>query len=96
MSHLFARKLGPNVVKSSTGGTNVAARKQYWVQWLQERWKVRKDRTTLSSHIVKSDAVDAGVKAARANTPSSLKICRRDGTVEDERTYGDDPFPPRG
>ncbi len=74
----------------------MATRKQYWVQWLNDRWRVRKDQATLSSHIVKSDAVDAGVDAARANAPSSLRICRRDGTVEDERTYGEDPFPPRG
>lgn len=72
------------------------ARKQYWVQYLQDRWKVRHDGTTLSSHVVKTDAVDAGVKVAQANKPSSLKICRMDGTIEDERTYGDDPYPPRG
>lgn len=39
---------------------------------------------------------DAGVNVARANRPSQLLIQRRDGTIEDERTYGDDPYPPKG
>lgn len=72
------------------------ARKQYWVQWLDQRWKVRHEQQTLSSHLAKSAAVDAGVSVAKNNTPSSLKICRQDGTIEDERTYGNDPYPPRG
>ena len=72
------------------------ARKQYWVQYLDSRWKVRHNQTTLSSHVVKQDAIDAGVKVARANPPSQLFICRMDGTIEDERTYGGDPYPPSG
>jgi hypothetical protein len=46
--------------------------------------------------VLKDDAITAGVKVAKANQPSSLKICRKDGTIEDERTYGNDPYPPRG
>lgn len=72
------------------------ARKTYWVQWLSERWNVRHDGTTLSSHVVKDPAVEAGVKAARSNPPSELYICTKDGKIEDRRTYGDDPHPPRG
>lgn len=71
-------------------------RKQYWVQYLSSRWQVRHNGVTLSTHVLKDDAVTAGVKAARANAPSELIICRMDGTIEDKRTYGDDPFPPRG
>jgi hypothetical protein len=25
-----------------------------------------------------------------------VKIHKKDGTIESERTYGDDPYPPRG
>ena len=32
----------------------------------------------------------------RESERSELIICRMDGTIEDKRTYGDDPFPPRG
>lgn len=74
----------------------MAARKQYWIQYLDERWKVRHASQTLSSHLLKADAVDAGVKVAMANQPSELIICRMDGTIEDKRTYGDDPYPPKG
>lgn len=46
---------------------------------------------------VRLNAITAsGVKVASANQLSSLRICRMDGTIEDERTYGDDPYPPRG
>ncbi|WP_053202669.1 DUF2188 domain-containing protein [Jiangella muralis] len=71
-------------------------RKIYFVQYLDSRWKVRHNQNTVSAHAVKTDAVTAGVKVAKSNAPSTLKICRIDGTIEDERTYEDDPFPPRG
>lgn len=71
-------------------------RKSYWVQYIESRWKVRHNQSTLSTHVVKDDAVDAGVKVAKANQPSELIICRMDGTIEDKRTYGEDPFPPKG
>lgn len=71
-------------------------RKIYWVRYIASRWAVRHSQQTLSSHTTKDAAIDAGVRVAKANQPSSLKICRMDGTIEDERTYGDDPYPPRG
>jgi hypothetical protein len=59
-------------------------------------WRVTHSQSTVSTHARKQDAIDAGVRVARANQPSQLVIHRADGTIEDERTYGDDPFPPRG
>lgn len=58
--------------------------------------KVTNQGQVLSRHILKSAAVDDGGKIAKANAPSSLRIMRADGTIEDELTYGNDPFPPRG
>lgn len=72
------------------------ARKRYDVSPAGTSWKVTHLGSTLSNHSIKQDAIDAGVKVARANVPSQLIIHRADGTIEDERTYGDDPFPPRG
>lgn len=72
------------------------SRNIYWVRYVASRWVVRHNEQTLSSHATKDAATDAGVRVAKASPPSSLKICRMDGTIEDERTYGDDPFPPRG
>lgn len=74
----------------------MATRKQYWVRYVNTRWSVLQDTNVLSNYILKAEAVSAGVKTASANAPSSLRICRMDGTIEDERTYGNDPFPPRG
>jgi hypothetical protein len=72
------------------------ARKQYWVVPNGGDWDVKHEGRVLSHHYLKEAAVDAGVKVAKANQPSSLKIMRGNGTIEDERTYGSDPFPPRG
>lgn len=71
-------------------------RKRYDVVPRGSLWCVTHDATTLSQHYTKTYAVDAGVQVARANAPSQLLIHRADGTIEDERTYGNDPFPPRG
>ena len=74
----------------------MAARKRYSVEPDSGNWKVTHQGQVLSRHILKPPAVDAGVKVAKANAPSSLVIKRADGTIEDERTYENDPFPPRG
>jgi hypothetical protein len=72
------------------------ARKQYFVEPHGGNWVVKHSGQTLSTHYTKPPAVDAGVTVAKANMPSQLKIMRLDGTIEDERTYGNDPYPPRG
>jgi len=48
------------------------ARKVYRVQYISERWTVRHEGSTLSTHVVKTDAVAAGQKVAKANEPSQL------------------------
>lgn len=67
------------------------ARKRYDVAPNGGNWSVKHAGSVLSTHAVKTDAVDAGVRVAKANQPSQLIIHRADGTIEDERTYGDDP-----
>lgn len=71
------------------------ARARYDVVYKSSQWHVT-SQSTLSTHDRKEDAVSAGVNVASANPPSQLVIHRQDGTIEDERTYGNDPFPPRG
>lgn len=44
----------------------------------------------------KKPAVDRGVETCKNNKPSELIIKDRYGRIQDRRTYGDDPFPPRG
>lgn len=50
----------------------------------------------LSQHPTKEAAVEDGRRKAHANQPSQLVIHRSDGTIEDEATYQDDPYPPPG
>lgn len=66
----------------------------FWVRWSRplRAWYVTRGR-----HIVrggfdrKEAAVSFGIVTARAHQPSQLRICRRDGAIMSERTYGADP-----
>ena len=72
------------------------SRKRYDVVPAGADWEVKHEGALLSTHSTKPPAIDAGVDWAKANAPSQLVIHRADGTIEDERTYGDDPYPPAG
>ncbi|MFC3297880.1 DUF2188 domain-containing protein [Clavibacter michiganensis] len=72
------------------------ARKRYEVVYKNFDWAVTHAGSTASTHGTKSAATLAGAVLARQNEPSQLIIHNMDGTFEEERTYGDDPFPPRG
>ncbi|WP_206605941.1 DUF2188 domain-containing protein, partial [Vibrio vulnificus] len=76
------------------------ARNRYWVVWTNaiEQWQVKKtgNETALKNFNVKADAIDYGVDIAKRNIPSQLTIKKKDGQIEDERTYGNDPYPPKG
>lgn len=69
------------------------ARKRFWVV---PEWDVKHNGRVLSHHYLKSAAVDAGTKVAKANKPSQLTVLKLDGTIEYEHTYGNDPYPPVG
>lgn len=75
-------------------------RNKYWVSWfsLMDQWKVTKtgNERTLRYFNDKVSAINYGVEVAKNNAPSQLTIKRKDGTIEDERTYENDPYPPRG
>jgi len=56
-------------------------------------WKVRRegaDRAS-STHNVKDEALDKARELAQNNPLSQVKIHKRDGTIQEERTYGQDP-----
>jgi len=72
------------------------AHKRYNVVPSGSQWQVTHAGSALSTHATKDPAVNAGVVVAYANQPSQLVIYRANGTIEDERTYGNDPYPPRG
>jgi hypothetical protein len=59
-------------------------------------WKITMPPPNPSNCATKEAAVAAAVAMARGHQPSQVLIHRADGTIEDERTYQDDPFPPQG
>jgi hypothetical protein len=73
-------------------------RERYHVTPDGDKWKVQKEGAQRAVKIFdnKEDAVDFGIKTARNQPLGQLKIHKKDGTIQEERTYGKDPFPPRG
>lgn len=75
-------------------------RNKYWVVWSSDiqKWKVTKtgQSRALKRFDIKSNAINYGVKVSKNNKPSQLFIKNKDGKIAEERTYGDDPYPPNG
>jgi len=62
-------------------------------------WKVQREGAKRASVVVPTQraAIERGAQMAqRMAGNSQLVIHGEDGSVRDERTYGKDPFPPRG
>ena len=72
------------------------ARSVYRVVPDGDDWVVKKDGAVLSRHSTKQPAIDSAIAKALANQPSQVVVHRKDGTIETEWTYGDDPYPPPG
>lgn len=62
----------------------------------EREWEITLNKSREAIYGVKATAIDKAVELAKKNQPSQLLIHRADGTIEDERTYGDDPYPPKG
>lgn len=60
-------------------------------------WKVRREGSMRASKIFESKAaaIDYGRKIGRSER-LELYIHNMDGRIADRRSYGNDPFPPRG
>lgn len=60
-------------------------------------WAVKKSGSTRVSRSFdrKSDAVLYGRQLSRKEK-TELYIHKKDGTIQDRNSYGNDPFPPRG
>jgi len=44
----------------------------------------------------KAQVVERTIEIAKEQPLSQVVIHKQDGTIQEERTYGRDPFPPRG
>jgi len=62
-----------------------------------KRWRVEVtgNKRASGTHAAKTAAVDQGRRLARRNK-SELVVQKQDGKIGDRRSYGSDPFPPRG
>lgn len=77
------------------------ARIYYYVLSAGTNWEVRRESANLSYHQTKDRALDVGRTSAKSEhdqtgNPTGLRVQRANGTWEEERSYGADPYPPRG
>ncbi|MCA1727070.1 MAG: DUF2188 domain-containing protein, partial [Actinobacteria bacterium] len=66
-------------------------RKRYDVMPDGNSWMIKLDGRTVGAFDNKDDAIEFAAKEASQNEPSQVMVRRRDGTFQEERTYGDDP-----
>lgn len=59
-------------------------------------WKTTRSGQTISSHRKKTNAVQVGRGLAKKKQPSQLVIHKKDGKIQTEHTYQNDPHPPDG
>jgi hypothetical protein len=58
-----------------------------------KQWRVLRENASRASsvHTTKKEAIAAGRKLAKSHVPGQLVIHKRDGSIETEYTYGNDP-----
>ena len=73
-------------------------RKTYHITKTDTGWQGKLENSSRASVTgsTKKEVMEETIALAKRNQPSSVIIHREDGSFEEERTYGNDPFPPRG
>jgi hypothetical protein len=73
-------------------------RKRIWVSPDEGKWKVKTEGAQRATKIYnnKEDAVKKAIETAKSEKPSQVIIQKLDGQIQEERTYGNDPYPPKG
>ena len=71
---------------------------QYHVTFRDEEWKGTVEGGSRASVTgsTKEDVVKETIQLAKNSRNSQVIIHKKDGVFQEERTYGNDPFPPRG
>lgn len=59
-------------------------------------WSVKKDGQVVSNHRKKENAVQSGTAVAKKQDNSQIVIHKKNGQIQTEHTYGNDPNPPEG
>ena len=62
------------------------------------KWQVKEEGAERASAVTdtKEEAIDRGRQISKSDPNSQLIIHKGDGSFQEERTYGNDPFPPPG
>ena len=73
-------------------------REKFHVTSHKKRWKAQKEgaQKPLKTFKTKKKAIAFGIKEAKKPLLGQLIIHKKDGTIQEERTYGKDPYPPQG
>jgi uncharacterized protein YdaT len=74
-------------------------RKKYHVtQRPDGQWQAKGEGASRASAVTrtKAEAVDRARDLAKAQPLGQVIIHKSDGTIQSERTYGNDPYPPKG
>jgi hypothetical protein len=73
-------------------------RKRIWVSPNGEKWKVKTEGAGRASGNFnnKDEAIQKAIEIAKKDKPSQVIIQKQDGKIQEERTYGNDPYPPKG
>ncbi|NPA37298.1 MAG: DUF2188 domain-containing protein [Chlorobi bacterium] len=78
----------------------MAKRKTYHVTKTDDGWqgKIENGKRASVKGKTKEEVVKKTIEVAKKQGNSSVKIHKRDGKIQEERTYpkGTDPFPPKG
>lgn len=76
----------------------MSARTKFHISPDGANWKFQKEGTSRPSKVFdnKSDAVSQGTGIAKKQGHSQVIIHKKDGTIQEERTYDKDPYPPKG
>jgi len=64
----------------------------------EDGWKVKKEGASRASGVfdTKAEAVERGRELAKGAGEGQLKIHGKDGQIQTEHTYNNDPYPPKG
>lgn len=71
----------------------MSKRTVYYVNPHEDGWQVKKEKAkrATSVHGTKEEAKQEAIRRAKESKLGQVKIQKRDGTFEEERTYGKDP-----
>jgi uncharacterized protein YdaT len=74
------------------------ARKNYHVVKKGPSWDVEAEgsKRASSKHTTKNEAINAARELAKKQPPSEVLIHNKTGQIKDRRSYGSDPYPPKG